>query len=223
MSTREVFFASLLSMFAAAPPALAGEQSSIGDAEVRRDLILQAGDTVCRETIDEQATATSDDPRDVFASKVNDPDTLCSCTTRRMRSALASGKIDAFDRPSVADHYKNSLNACVLDGFIDHFQSFCDAIFTRFYGDDILTGAYGADVSRFCGCAKARLHRLRPETMLDAMKSAAADLEQYRDTGGIEDRGDGSMASIFAGCGIVDLKRRLIESKASDASSSTSP
>lgn len=223
MPIRNQLLVFLLSASVFASVLQAQDRPSNADPSVRRDAILQAANRVCREALGEPGAQRPGNPRGTSFEKATDPDILCGCTVRHMRMGLDSAKVHAYDRPGVAQLFEDTYMACLLDGIIDDFPGYCDALFTRFYGEEILTGPFQTDISRFCGCAKAGLHRLRPDTMIETMKRAETDIQMYRDTGRLEDHGDGSFTSIFAGCGIVDLKQRLIESRASGITPPASP
>jgi hypothetical protein len=129
-----------------------------------------------------------------------------------MRQALASGRVDSADRDALDRESSVIFNDCAIDGLINNFPGFCNALFTHFYGEDVLQGPFAGDISRFCDCSRAGLHQLRPDTLDASMQRADESLERYRESGVLENRHDGSLASVMAGCGVVDLKRRLIES-----------
>lgn len=126
--------------------------------------------------------------------------------------ALATGRIDPADRDALDRESGVIFNECAIDALIDHFQPFCDALFTHFYGEEVLKGPFAGDISRFCDCSRAGLHQWRPDALDASTQRAGESLKQYRESGVLENRRDGSLASIMAGCGIVDLKRRLVES-----------
>ncbi len=223
MPRRPLGLACLLSIIVVTTSAAAREAPSGDDVAAHRDEILLRVDKSCREVLDEQLAGSSGDVRDVFLAKIVDPDAFCGCAIRNMRSALDSGQVDVFDDAGIARLHEDSVRACTVDRLVDHFQSYCDALFIRFYGPDIFTGPYAADISRFCDCSKAELQRLGPESLYDTMVQTQADHKVYRESGRIEDKDDGSLVSIFAACGIVDLKQRLIESMNSDVPRPTSP
>jgi hypothetical protein len=184
------------------------------DESLRQDRIVGAIERTCRRVVTESREGDPASPAPVpdMTRQALDADAYCGCATKRMRQALATGRIDPADRDALDRESGVIFNACALDGLIDNFQPFCGALFTHFYGEDVLKGPFSGEISRFCDCTRAGLHQLRPDALDASMQRAEENAEKYRESGVLENRRDGSLASIMAGCGMVDLKRRLIES-----------
>jgi hypothetical protein len=185
------------------------------DVALEKDAILRAVERDCRDVLAESSAGSSAPTRPVvahFLARALEPDIVCTCSTRHMRTALDTGRVDPFDRLAVDDHVTSALGQCMQEGMLEHFDAYCDALFVHFYGDEVLDGPHASAISDFCRCTRTELVRVPPERFPSSLDSTIDAGQRYRDEGILEDKRDGSMASAMAHCGIIDLKRTLIES-----------
>ncbi|MBP6749248.1 MAG: hypothetical protein KA144_06380 [Xanthomonadaceae bacterium] len=180
----------------------------------RQGIIVVAAEKTCRDALAEaRQNETQSQPVVAdFMGIVLNADAYCGCTTRLVRIGLENGKADSTDRAAVAGLLKSAGEQCGRDAFVDHFAEYCNTLFTHFYGDGVLSGPFAGGIGRFCDCSRNELNQLRPDALGDAVERSKESLNAYRDSGELVDKRDGSLASVMAGCGIVDLKRRLTES-----------
>jgi hypothetical protein len=202
-----------LLIFASGLP-MASAQRSSDDLALKKDSILLGLDRDCREAATESLAGISQDAPAVvadFMARSLEPEVLCGCSVRHMRGALEGERIDPFDQSAVTDFASSAMSRCIQEGMIDHFRAYCDAMFVNFYGEATLSGPHAPAIAEFCDCTHTTLSRVPPEQFVSSMQLAIAAGQHDRGEGFLKDQQEGSITSAMVRCGILDLRRILID------------
>lgn len=201
-------------LLSAAIPAFsvgAASGQSPADPDTRlREGVINAYATVCREETQALPSPASD--RDRVAALALEPNAFCDCSVDSFRARLASAKVDLRDRPALVAAAEHASRQCAIESLRANFPAVCRAIISTHFGERALSGPHAAEVDRACVCTQNRIVELRPEMLGDFDSNTQRHFRIYRQTGELPTDDGVSMVSYMAACGLLELKRALIES-----------